>query len=148
MTDEQKIFDVAVESYGEGGHAKFTMHTADGTVKALDTPLAKEYAENLLLRNDVRECLAAMECWERRFASKSDPEDRLIGASLFRDAITQFVGCFDKRQGFLSRLRQSTDVILHEQDRFRVRRDCYGRCSTRCSVRQACRICFSRLRTG
>jgi hypothetical protein len=76
------------------------METADGTLKALETPLAKQYAENLLLQKDMKDSLAAMEVWQRRFASSADPEERLIGASLFRDAIVQFVGCFDKTAVF------------------------------------------------
>jgi hypothetical protein len=99
MSDEQKNLAIDAEPLGDG-HQKWTLETAAGTLKALDTPLAKEYAENLLLQSDMRDSLAAMECWERRFASSSDTEDQLIGASLFRDSITQFVGCFDKTAQF------------------------------------------------
>ncbi|MEZ2143650.1 hypothetical protein AAE026_15410 [Bradyrhizobium sp. DN5] len=80
----------------DGGHQQWSMEIDQSTLKALETPLAKEYAENLLLQNDMQRALATMECWQRRFASSSDPEERLIAASLFRDAIIQFVGCFDK----------------------------------------------------
>jgi hypothetical protein len=84
----------------EDGHHKWKMKTPDGPMKALDTPAAKEYAENILLVMDMRESIAAMECWERRFAESTDPEDALIALSLFRDAIVQFVGCFDKTAKF------------------------------------------------
>jgi hypothetical protein len=99
MSDEQKDVTINAEPIGDG-HQKWTLEGPAGTLKALETPLAKEYAENLLLQSDMRESLAAMECWERRFAESSDPEDNLIGASLFRDAVIQFVGCFDKTAQF------------------------------------------------
>jgi hypothetical protein len=99
MADEQNELAVAAESL-DGGHQKWTFGSSESALKALNTPLAKEYAENLLLQADMRRSLDAMECWERRFAGASDLEDRLIGASLFRDAIVQFVGCFDKSAQF------------------------------------------------
>jgi hypothetical protein len=99
MADNQDKITFAVEGLGDG-HKQWKMETADGTLKALETPLAKEYLENLLLQKDMNDSLAAMEVWQRRFASSSDPEERLIGASLFRDSIVQFVGCFDKTAQF------------------------------------------------
>jgi hypothetical protein len=112
MSDEQKNVTINAEPIGDG-HQKWTLDGPAGTLKALDTPLAKEYAENLLLQSDMRDSLAAMECWERRFASSTDPEDKLIGASLFRDAIIQFVGCFDKTAQFpLS----AQDIYGHDPD--------------------------------
>jgi hypothetical protein len=99
MTEEEKRFVVEAEIL-EGGHQKWTMGTQNGALRALDTPLARQYAENLLLQRDMRDSLAAMELWERRFASSEDPEDKLVAGSLFRDAITQFVGCFDKSAEF------------------------------------------------
>lgn len=98
MTNEMEVSIVAMPQ--DGGHQQWSMETDQGTLKALETPLAKEYAENLLLQNDMQGALATMECWQRRFASSSDREERLIAASLFRDAIIQFVGCFDKTAQF------------------------------------------------
>jgi hypothetical protein len=84
----------------ERGHQKWALDTVDGTLMALASPLAREYAENLLLQNDMHGSLATMEVWQRKFASSKDLEERLIGASLFRDAIVQFVECFDTTAQF------------------------------------------------
>jgi hypothetical protein len=99
MSEQEKPVTIEATAL-EAGHQEWTMKSADGPMKALNTPSAQEYAENILLLMDMRESLAAMECWERRFASSRDPEDQLIGLSLFRDAIVQFVGCFDKTAKF------------------------------------------------
>jgi hypothetical protein len=40
----------------------------DGTLRAPDTPLAREYAENLPLQSDMRDSLVTMACWERGFS--------------------------------------------------------------------------------
>lgn len=79
-----------------GGHKRWTANVADAPLKALDTALAKEYAENLILQQDMRTSLEVMKLWHEKYASATEPEARVIGKSLFRDAIVQFVGCFDK----------------------------------------------------
>jgi hypothetical protein len=100
VADKNEIGFVVEAEVLEDGHQKWTMDTDAGALRALNTPLASQYAENLVLQRDMHDSLAAMELWERRFASAQDPEDELIAGSLFRDAITQFVGCFDKTAQF------------------------------------------------
>ncbi|QWG20611.1 hypothetical protein KMZ68_12650 [Bradyrhizobium sediminis] len=69
---------------------------ADTPLKTLDTALAREYAENLILQQDMQTSLETMKLWHEKYASTTETEARIIGKSLFRDAIVQFVGCFDK----------------------------------------------------
>lgn len=69
-------------------------------LKALETPLAHELAETLLHQVDMRSSIAAIKLWHEKFASSDNDETRLIGQSLFRDAIIMFVGCFDKTSEF------------------------------------------------
>jgi hypothetical protein len=72
-----------------------------GILKKLDTPLAKELAENYILRDDMRTSIATLTLWTEKFAEiPTGTESGLIGQSLFRDAIIQFVGCFDKTSPF------------------------------------------------
>ena len=79
-----------------GDHKRWTANLSDAPLKALDTPLANEYAENLILQQDMRTSLEAMKLWHEKYASTTELESRVIGKSLFRDAIVQFIGCFDK----------------------------------------------------
>lgn len=72
----------------------------DTPIKALNSALAKEYAEALLVQHDMRLSLEAMKLWAEKYASVDGDEARIIGGSLFRDAIIQFVGCFDKGAQF------------------------------------------------
>lgn len=69
-------------------------------LKALETPLAHELAETLLHQVDMHSSIATIKLWHEKFASSDDDETRLIGGSLFRDAIIMFVGCFDKTSEF------------------------------------------------
>ena len=94
MVEESKNSEI------ERGPQEWTMETAVGNLKALDTPLAKRYAENLLLQRDMTDCLTTMQLWESRIAAAENADDRIIAGCLFRDAITQFVGCFDKTAEF------------------------------------------------
>jgi hypothetical protein len=66
-------------------------------LKELATPEAKELAEMLLLRQDLASSFQAMQLWHKRYWQKENgtPEDTLIATCLFRDAILQFIGCFD-----------------------------------------------------
>jgi hypothetical protein len=66
-----------------------------GTLHRLDTPLAHELAEHLVLKHDMDRSLSTMRLWQAKYISRPpDTEDGIIGRSLFRDAIIQFVGCF------------------------------------------------------
>ena len=82
------------------GHKRWTANVSDAPLKALETALAKEYAENLILQQDMRSSLETMKLWHEKYASTTEPEARIVGKSLFRDAIVQFVGCFDKTAQF------------------------------------------------
>jgi len=88
------------EVFDAGGHTRWTANVADVPFKALDNVLAKEYAENLILQQDMRTSLETMKLWHEKYASATEPEDQIIAKSLFRDAIVQFVGCFDKTSQF------------------------------------------------
>jgi hypothetical protein len=73
----------------------------DNVLKRLDTPLAKELAESYILQHDMKTSIRILQIWQEKFAEKATgSEERLIGQSLFRDAIVQFVGCFDKTASF------------------------------------------------
>jgi hypothetical protein len=72
-------------------------------VKALNTPLAREFAEALLVQHDMRLSLEAMKLWGEKYAGadpEKDKEGSIICGSLFRDAVIQFVGCFDESAKF------------------------------------------------
>jgi hypothetical protein len=87
---------IVSEVVNASGHTRWTANVADAPLKALNTTVAKEYAENLILQQDMRTSLETMKLWHEKYASATEPEDRTIAESLFRDAIVQFVGCFDK----------------------------------------------------
>jgi hypothetical protein len=66
-------------------------------------PVARELAEMLLTQQDIANSLAVLTAWIEGDASEdSDPNSRAhaIRGSLFRDGITQFVGCFDSKNAF------------------------------------------------
>jgi hypothetical protein len=87
---------IVSEVIDAGGHKRWTVNVAAAPLKALDNALAKEYAEYLILQQDMRTSLETMKLWHGKYASATEPEDQIIAKSLFRDAIVQFVGCFDK----------------------------------------------------
>jgi hypothetical protein len=87
------------DNAGDEGHKLWT--AGEGVeLRALETPLAQELAEMLLLQVDMKHSLSAMTLWKEKYASSNDEEARIIATSLFRDAITQFVGCFDTTAKF------------------------------------------------
>lgn len=67
-------------------------------LRAIDLPIAAELAETLLIQSDLRNCFASLEIWAKTFAptQAQNEETKVILGSLFRDAIVQFVGCFEK----------------------------------------------------
>ena len=76
-----------------------------GTLVARDTglPIARELAEMLLTQIDISNSLASLTLWSKQYESRGDPEPedtKTIVDSLFRDGITQFVGCFDSKNAF------------------------------------------------
>jgi hypothetical protein len=73
----------------------------DTSLVALETglPVARELAEMLLIKNDLTNSLTSLTIWTENYSAKGDqdPRARAINGSLFRDGITQFVGCFDSK---------------------------------------------------
>lgn len=66
-------------------------------------PVAVEIAEWMLTRNDLSNSLASLTLWSKVYGPVNDPNQpdaQTIAGSLFRDAITQFVGCFDEKNAF------------------------------------------------
>lgn len=65
-------------------------------------PVARELAEMLLTHMDLTNGLASLTLWSKYHTSddNADPDRQTIKGSLFRDGITQFVGCFDSKNAF------------------------------------------------
>ena len=63
--------------------------------RSLDTPNGRLYAEWSLLLNDLRDCLVVAELWQSKAPVTETETDRVIAASLFRDAVIRFMACFD-----------------------------------------------------
>ncbi|WLA53183.1 hypothetical protein [Bradyrhizobium diazoefficiens] len=64
-------------------------------------PVATELAEMLLTKNDLKNSLLSFSIWVERYAAgQGDEKDRAINGSLFRDGVTQFVGCFDSKNAY------------------------------------------------
>lgn len=62
-------------------------------------PITRELAEMLLIRNDLSNSIASLTLWSKSYTSdeKDTADKKTIEGSLFRDGITQFVGCFDSK---------------------------------------------------
>jgi hypothetical protein len=70
--------------------------TIDGQPGKLTSPLALEYAERALQHHDINHAIEAIRIWSSPLPGLSEAAARVVRTSLFRDAIVQFVGCFDK----------------------------------------------------
>jgi hypothetical protein len=74
------------------------------TTVARDTglPIARELSEMMLTQLDLKNSLAALTLWSKmETESTFDPaQTTIIRDSLFRDGITNFVGCFDSKNAF------------------------------------------------
>jgi hypothetical protein len=81
-------------------------------MKQLETPEAKELAETFLIEADLQSSITAITIWHKKYSNPSSNEERTIGLSLFRDAIVQFIACFDKSAKF----RLSRDDIYEEHN--------------------------------
>jgi len=55
-----------------------------------------------LIHNDLNLSLSSLAIWVERYQpeGQKDEKERAIDGSLFRDGITQFVGCFDRNNAF------------------------------------------------
>ena len=65
-------------------------------LRTLSTPAATRLAELYLHQHDIEGSIKALELWSRSFEGLPEEDANAIRASLFRDAIVQFVGCFDR----------------------------------------------------
>lgn len=65
-------------------------------LKQLDTSTANELAETILLQKDMQSSLEAMKLLFKRYSNAQSGKKIIIAQSLFRDAVVQFVGCFDE----------------------------------------------------
>jgi hypothetical protein len=73
-----------------------------GPIRELNSPLARELAELELLLYDIESAFHQIMLWRGQFAPRlSMPrEQKALSLALFRDAIVQFIGCFDKKAEF------------------------------------------------
>jgi hypothetical protein len=77
------------------------MPKSDLPIRELNSPLARELAEIELLSHDVETAFYEIELWRSNPPRASmTREERAVSISLFRDAIVQFIGCFDKTAEF------------------------------------------------
>lgn len=67
----------------------------DHRLHALVTPEAIHLAELYLHQQDVASSIKAIELWSKDFSGLTEEDTVAIKSSLFRDAVLQFVGCFD-----------------------------------------------------
>ena len=70
-------------------------------MKEISTPAASELAEYILLQSDIKAALSMMTLYFEKYAGKKDlPEqERYLVLSIYRDAITNFIGCFSPAKG-------------------------------------------------
>jgi hypothetical protein len=80
-------------------------------LKDLNSAETKELSELLLLQHDVQTSMEAMRLWTAKQGAES-PDDLIIAGALFRDAIVQFMGCFDSSAPF----KLSSDTIYSNVD--------------------------------
>jgi len=69
-------------------------------LKLIGSPTATELEEMHLILHDLQQASRAMKVWAKKYAPREggmDDETQLISMSMARDAIVQFVGCFDNK---------------------------------------------------
>lgn len=67
-------------------------------LRQIDSPAAKELAETILIQTDIRFAISAIGIWQRMASEMKEGEDStVICQALFRDAIVQFIGCFEEK---------------------------------------------------
>ncbi len=76
-------------------------------------PVALELAEMKLTKRDLENSLASFTVWVERYhpGGGQNESERAINGSLFRDGITQFVGCFDSKNATLSSWKPSIQTL-------------------------------------
>src|SRR5438552_15692125 len=69
-------------------------------LKEIQSPLATELAEYILMRQDLQLASNTIKIWFTKYgdldAITAAQDDLLIGQSLFRDAVVMVISCFDK----------------------------------------------------
>jgi hypothetical protein len=77
-------------------------NVATMTTRDTGLPIARQLAEMLLTQIDLANSRASLKTWIDGYDSegKEDEHTKAIRGSLFRDFITQFVGCFDSKNAF------------------------------------------------
>lgn len=73
--------------------------TEQTVMRETGLPIARELAEMLLTHMDLTNSLASLTLWSKSYTSNEEAtsDKKTIEGSLFRDGITQFVGCFDSK---------------------------------------------------
>jgi hypothetical protein len=73
-----------------------------GQVRELDSPLARELGELNLICMDMETTFLAIDLWRVKYVPMKDmtSTERTVALALFRDAVVQFVGCFDRTAEF------------------------------------------------
>lgn len=66
----------------------------NGILLSVETPLAIELREMLLIKRSIERSMASILLWGHR-PDTDDEDDILIDQALFRDATTRFIACFD-----------------------------------------------------
>lgn len=73
---------------------------SEATLRELGTATEIELCEMLVLLKDVQHCMLAMKLWFGKYPPTSQAqtidENTVVADALFRDAVIQFVGCFDR----------------------------------------------------
>jgi hypothetical protein len=76
----------------------FAVNETSNQMRELGTPLSRDLAEMLLTQIDIQNSSASLMLWSQSYISEEQhPNKQVIEDSLFRDGITQFVGCFDSQ---------------------------------------------------
>lgn len=107
----------------------FTM-SEPPVVKELNSPLARELGELQLIAKDIETSYRAIDIWRAQYAplKNMSRDQQTISLALMRDAIVQFVGCFDKNSEYSLRKEAvySTDDQLAYFKWLRDLRDSYA----------------------
>jgi hypothetical protein len=99
-------------------------------LREIDSPLAKELGEIQLITQDIETAFRAIDLWRKKYAPKTamTPKERTVCLALFRDAVVQFVGCFDKNSKYSLRKESvyTTDDQIAYFDWLQDLRDSYA----------------------
>jgi hypothetical protein len=114
MPDEIQDLTIVSETVDASGNERWTANLADVPLKALDGALAEEYAENLILQQDMRSSLEAMKLWHDKYASATEPAIRLLPKVYFVTQSYNSSAASTKLRSIRCRLRLSMVTIQTE----------------------------------